>query len=200
MFVVGLLIGLLARDPALFNELHQGVVHCLHADAATPQAIIGHARKQKPDVVHFSCHAGFDSERPQHSGFELSGGYLTVQRIITELRLSETRLATLSACKTHRVALGGGEEHVGLVQSLMIAGAKSIVASLWSVPENSTRALFEHFYRAVAAGESSVTALQKAMQFVRQQPDWEHPYYWAAFQVSGLGKQRDIINQSDFLR
>ncbi len=160
-------------------------VTTLHADAATPQHVIKNVPGQ--DVIHFSCHGNFDPELPEQSGFVLSDGYLTVQRIITELRLSGVRLATLSACLTHRAALNAGEEHVGLVQAVMTAGAQSVVASLWKVPEDATRVLFEHFYRAVAAGEPPASALQKAMRHVRQQPGWEHPFYWAAFQVSGLG-------------
>ncbi len=157
----------------------------LYNQQATPEAVIKHAPQK--EVVHFSCHAGFERDHPTESGFELFEGYLTVQQIITQLRLKETRLATLSACQTHRASASAGDELTGLTQALMVAGAKSIVASLWSVDQDSTRALFEVFYQAIANGEAPTIALKQAMQHVRQQPGWEHPFYWAAFQVSGLG-------------
>ena len=117
----------------------------------------------------------------------LSGGWLTVQRIITELRLEQTRLVTLEASLTGRTALQRGDEYVGLLQAMLTTGAQAVVTSLWSVMEDaSTRALFETFYAELVAGRSPASAMQEAARYVRGCPGWEHPYYWAAFQVSGL--------------
>lgn len=162
----------------------------LYNQQATPEAVIEHAPQK--EVVHFSCHAGFDFDHPTESGFFLLGGYLTIQQIITQLRLKETRLATLSACLTHFTEAEGGDELTGLTQALMVAGAKSIVASLWLVDQDSTRALFDVFYQAIAKGEAATIALKQAMQHVRQQPKWEHPFFWALFQVSGLGYDLEV--------
>jgi CHAT domain-containing protein len=54
------------------------------------------------------------------------------------------------------------------------------------VDDAATRALFETFYTELVAGRSPASALQEAALSVRAQLGWEHPYYWAAFQVSGL--------------
>jgi hypothetical protein len=55
------------------------------------------------------------------------------------------------------------------------------------VDDASTKALFEAFYAAQARpGVSPAEALREAMAVVREQPGWWHPYYWAAFQASGL--------------
>jgi hypothetical protein len=156
----------------------------LHRDAATPDAVISHTRDQ--EVVHLGCHGKFDPENPEQSGLVLSGGWLTVQRIITELRLNRTRIATVGACLSGRVEVRRGEEHVGLLQAIMIAGARAVVASLWPVHDSATRALFEIFYAEIAAGDAPAGALADASSSVRSLPGWEHPYYWAAFQVSGL--------------
>jgi hypothetical protein len=75
-----------------------------------------------------------------------------VQRIITELRLEQTRLATLSACESGRVGVKEAEEHVGLLQAVMSAGAQAVVAGLWKVDAAATHALFEYFYDGVADG------------------------------------------------
>jgi CHAT domain-containing protein len=160
-----------------------GAVSLLKA-AATPDAVLELASDQ--DVVHFGCHGTFDREHPAQSGLLLAGGWLTIQRILTELRLHGARLATLGACLTGQLAVRQGEEHVGLVQSLLTASAQSVVAALWSVPDAATRALFEAFYQAIAAGRSPAAAMHEAAALVRAQPGWSHPYYWAAFPVSGL--------------
>lgn len=156
----------------------------LHRDGATPDAVVTHAPGQ--EVVHLGCHGWFDPRQPQQSGLMLAGGWLTVQRIITELRLGEARLATLGACLSGRAALRRGEEHVGLMQAVMTAGARAVVASLWPVDDAATRALFEAFYAGLAAGRSPAAAMQAAAGLVRARPGWGRPYYWAAFQVSGL--------------
>jgi CHAT domain-containing protein/tetratricopeptide (TPR) repeat protein len=161
----------------------------LHGNLATPEAVLSHARGQ--DVVHLGCHGWFDPDAPEQSGLMLSGGWLTVQRVITELRLDRTRLTTLSACVSGLMRIGRGEEHVGLLQGVMSAGARSVVASLWPVNDASTRALFEVFYAELRAGSSPAEALADAARLVRSRPGWEHPYYWAAFQANGLAHSKE---------
>jgi hypothetical protein len=156
----------------------------LYQEKATPDAILEHARDQ--DVVHLGCHGWFDPEQPEQSGLMLAGGWLTVQRIITELRLERTHVATFGACLSGRVALKRGDEHIGLLQAMLTTGVQSVVTSLWSVDDAATRTLFEAFYADLAVGHSPASAMQKAAGMIRDRSDWEHPYYWAAFQVSGL--------------
>jgi CHAT domain-containing protein len=116
----------------------------------------------------------------------LAGGWLTVQRIIIELHLEQAQVATLGACLSGRVALQRGDEHVGLLQATLTTGAKAVVSSLWPVDDAATRVLFETFYAELVTGHSPASAMQEAARRVRERPGWEHPYYWAAFQVSGL--------------
>ena len=156
----------------------------LYQEEATPEAVLVQSHDQ--DVVHFGCHGWFDVEQPDQSGLMLAGGWLTVQRIITELRLERVQLATLGACLSGRAALKGGDEHVGLLQAMLTTGVKAVVASLWPVDDAATRAMFETFYAELAAGRSPAKAMQEAARFVRVQPGWAHPFYWAAFQVSGM--------------
>ena len=158
----------------------------LYEDDATPDRVVNQVRKENYKTIHLGCHGRFDSEHPQQSGLMLADGWLTVQRIITELDLGKTNLVTLGACVSGQVAIRKGEEHVGLLQAMMTAGASTIIASLWPVSDVATRALFEAFYTQVATAHSPEEALHKATQLVREQPGWSHPYYWAAFTVNGL--------------
>ena len=57
------------------------------------------------------------------------------------------------------------------------------LASLWSVDSNATAELMTEFYSSLGAGLSPERALWKAQQLVRQHSGWDHPYYWAAFQL-----------------
>lgn len=55
----------------------------------------------------------------------------------------------------------------------------------------STRSLFEAFYARIEAGHSPAVALADTAREIRSSPGWQHPYYWAAFQVSGLAHGTD---------
>jgi len=156
----------------------------LYDTAATPSAVLAHTNGQA--VTHFSCHGMFEVSLPEQSGLALHQEKLTIQQIITQLRLRGTHLATLSACETSRTALRTGEEPVSLGQAMLLAGAEQVVASLWSVDDQSTRILFEQFYGALLEGVSPTLALRQAMNYVRA--EWPHFFYWGAFQLSGLVK------------
>jgi len=156
----------------------------LYQEKATPEAVLAQGRDQ--DVIHFGCHGWFDPEHPEQSGLMLAGGWLTVQRIISELHLEQARVATLAACLSGFASLQSGDELIGLLQAILSTGVQTVVASLWTADDAATRVLFETFYAHLVAGQTPAKALQEAARSVRAHPGWEHPYYWAAFQVSGL--------------
>lgn len=117
---------------------------------------------------------------------------LSVQQVLTEMQLHQTRLVSLGACVSACLQIVDGEEHVGLPWALLTARAQAVVGSLWPVHAGATVFLFNIFYQQVAAGRSPAAALQAAMHALRQQPEWAPPYYWAAFQVIGLALEGDI--------
>jgi CHAT domain-containing protein len=156
----------------------------LYEENATPDAVI----KQCTDrnILHLGCHGAFDQEHPEQSGLMLAGGWLTVRRILTEMQLDGVQICTLGACVSGLAHVAEGDEPIGLAHAMLVAGSQSVVASQWNVQDAATRALFETFYAGIAAGSTPADALYEATRVVRQSPQWQHPYYWAAFQVMGL--------------
>ena len=67
--------------------------------------------------------------------------------------------------------------------------APQAIVSLWKIDHEATRALMEKFYELwnpkEGEGARTATALRKAQEFVREQEKWEHPFYWAGWQVWG---------------
>lgn len=95
---------------------------------------------------------------------------LTVAEMHEALRLSRTRLVTLSACETGLTEVGRGlaDEYIGLPGVLLEAGARAVVASLWAVDDLATALLMGQFCRVWDRGAVPVAeALQAAQKWLR---------------------------------
>ncbi len=101
------------------------------------------------------------------------------------LDLQGTQLAVLSACNTGVGELRTGDGVQGLRRALAIAGAQTVVMSLWSVDDLATQALMAAFYSHWKAGRSRAEALRLAQQSVRSEEKWRHPFFWAGFVLAG---------------
>jgi CHAT domain-containing protein len=100
----------------------------------------------------------------------------------------------LSACETARGPLGRGEGLVGLVSAFLQAGARSVLATQWSIDE-STAELMASFYKAMTAGEdmagslrqAKLNILKKRLRFAGTEVSMAHPFFWAPFVLIGSG-------------
>jgi CHAT domain-containing protein len=99
------------------------------------------------------------------------------------MNLAGTDLVVLSACNTGLGRIQDGEGVFGLKRAFILAGARTLVVSLWPVPDQETKDLMVAFYQGLLAGKPKVRALADAKQSVAMlKPD---PYYWAAFVLVG---------------
>lgn len=105
---------------------------------------------------------------------------------INALNLS-TPMVVLSSCETAGGQLQRGEGIMSLSRSFLQAGASSVVHSLWPVEDAKSRELMLGFYKEIKKGRSKRWALtQVKKQYLKEQPPfYTHPYYWAAFQITG---------------
>lgn len=109
-------------------------------------------------------------------------GLLTAADLAT-MDLSGTELVVLSACDTGRGQVAVGQGVYGLRRSVGIAGAQTLVMSLWQVPDRETQELMEDFYGRLKRGEPRGPAFRAAQLAMRaRKPD---PYYWGAFICQG---------------
>jgi CHAT domain-containing protein len=92
-------------------------------------------------------------------------------------------LVVLSACETGLGELRTGEGVFGRQRAFILAGARTLVMSLWSVPDEATRELMEDFYGRLLAGEPRADALHAAQQALRRK--YPEPFFWGAFVCLG---------------
>ncbi len=111
---------------------------------------------------------------------------------VTSLDLRGTELVVLSACQTALGDVHRGEGVSGLRQAFQLAGARSVVATLWSIPDAETVDVTGGMFNELAAGRSDADALARAQRSViaqrRKEHGGAHPLYWAAFCVTRTGK------------
>lgn len=96
-------------------------------------------------------------------------------------------LAVLSACDTATGPIEGEEGISTLANSFLLAGAKSVVSTLWSADDSSSLFVMQQFYSRVAAGENTARALTDAKREMLKTfgRSAALPYYWAGFKYEG---------------
>jgi CHAT domain-containing protein len=122
------------------------------------------------------------------AGDDAEDGILTAEEI-TALDLRGLEIAALSACDTGLGKVATGEGVFGLRRALEIAGARTILMSLWAVPDEAGRDWMTRFYELKLAGESVQRASQRTslerLEQLRQEGKSTHPYMWAGFVAAG---------------
>ncbi|QRO02610.1 CHAT domain-containing protein [Archangium violaceum] len=194
-----LFLGPEATKERLLHLATPGVLHvATHGffldDAPVPEGsrAVGHfgalgdpARALAPDPLLRSglVLAGARAPAPEGSAKTPSEGALVTALELAGLNLWGTELVVLSACDTGRGDVKPGQGVYGLRRAFVVAGAETVVMSLWKVKDDTTRQLMEGYYRNLLAGQGRAVALREAMRALRQtQP---HPHDWAPFIVLG---------------
>jgi CHAT domain-containing protein/tetratricopeptide (TPR) repeat protein len=181
-----------AREAEVIAQLYGG--NPVTGDQATEAEV--RKRIEKADVIHLATHGALETALPMSSGIMLTppanqpaigetdnDGVLQAWEIFSQLKL-RAELVVLSACDTARGEVVKGEGVVGLARALEYAGARSIVATQWSVASGqSTTQLMQEFHKDLRRGEAKDEALKDAMATVRK--EHPHPFYWAPFILLG---------------
>ena len=138
-------------------------------------------------VVHLATHGQFSSNAEQT--FILSWNDKIKVKEFEELlrsteqgRRNRIELLVLSACQT---AVGDKRATLGLAGVAVRSGARSTLATLWSVQDQSTAKLMTEFYQQLSKGIGKAEALVNAQKYMMKQPKYEHPFYWAPFILVG---------------
>jgi CHAT domain-containing protein len=143
-------------------------------------------------VFHFAGHAVSDPERPELSFLALSPESVDAQSAwrvseIRKLRLSNVRVAVLSACSSQNARPTRTGPLGGLADAFVEAGAASVITTLWQVDDDTAVDVAEMIHRGIAAGLTPAASLRRAQLAAinSDQPRLRAPNAWANFIYSG---------------
>ncbi|MBD2136624.1 CHAT domain-containing protein [Anabaena sp. FACHB-1237] len=139
-------------------------------------------------IVHLATHGEFSSSAD--NTFILTwDNRLKVKELGELLQIRDQdsntpiELLVLSACQT---AKGDKRAPLGLAGVAIRSGARSTIASLWSVDDNSTSQFMQEFYKQLSSGKiTKAEAVRQAQTKILENPEFQNAYYWAAFVLVG---------------
>jgi CHAT domain-containing protein len=187
-----------------------GIATLFQKKAWQPEILTAHKASEEsikaldnPAVLHLATHGFFIPPAPDatmnlhlesilQSGIVLANalnplpnhddGILTAYEAM-QLKLDSTELVVLSACETGLGSIETGEGVYGLQRTLKVAGAQTIMMSLWKVDDTATQELMNLFYKKWLTGKPKREAFRFAQQALKKK--YPQPYYWGAFVMTG---------------
>lgn len=145
-------------------------------------------------IIHIATHAQFGILPEDTLLVAGNNQKLTISELEKVLRevsdgVNSIELLSLTACQT---AVGDERATLGLAGIALQVGVRSALASLWSLPDESTSVLVKEFYQNLRSGQSKAEALQQAqiklLQAKKQEDindQYDNPGYWAPFIMIG---------------
>ena len=155
-----------ALDPLPAVPLELDYIHSLWSGSEflnenfTRQNLIAQQAQSPSEIIHLATHAEFNGGSIEDSFIQLWNNPLRLSDL-SELgwEQSAVDLLVLSACRT---AVGSPEAELGFAGLALASGARSAMASLWSVDDVGTLALMSEFYRQLGTVPTKAEALRAA--------------------------------------
>jgi CHAT domain-containing protein len=164
--------------------------HALFNQTFTKTNLENKIKERTYSIVHMATHGKFSS-KIEETYILTWNQLLKVRDLDNLLRINESKksspieLLVLSACET---ATGDKRAALGLAGIAVRAGARSTLATLWSIDDESTAELMSEFYRELVNTKvTKAEALQLAQKalWTHKNQDWKRPYFWASYVLIG---------------
>lgn len=152
------------------------------------QVLIDTITKNPYRIIHMATHGEFSAD-PSQTFLLTYDGKLSLDQFGSLIKLGKfsdkpVELLTLSACNT---AVGDVRAAFGLAGIALDSGARSAIATLWSIHDEATMLVMTDFYRQFQSRPeiNKAQALQAAQLNLLNQPQYKHPAYWSPFLFIG---------------
>jgi CHAT domain-containing protein len=156
-------------------------------------------------IIHLAVHGVADEANPDHAALILlpnsaagDDGFLQASEVV--MLKFNADVVVLSACDTAVGPIQGQEGVSNLSKAFLLAGAHSVVSTLWSVDDNSSLPLMQDFYNHLAVHGSTADALTIAKRKMLQKYGKATvPFYWAEFIFEGVPESAIAIHKNEKL-
>ncbi len=180
----------------LLKQLYGNRVTVLVGKDCTEGKLVNAIQNQRrSSFLHIGAHGNFYPVHAMDSAIWLSsedGSRRSQQewnaKAMATVAMRTVDLVTLSSCETGLTDPVVPRDVFGIERALFFAGAKTIVAPLWSVHDRATAEFMRTFHTAYQRDLPAVMALQHAQRALMQTPSYQHPFYWAAFVLTGAAR------------
>ena len=136
--------------------------------------------------VLLSTHGILNAREPRSSYLALEDGKKLTAQEIANLDLRGVSVVTLSACETGLAGNNPGADLMSLGEYVSLAGASSVLASLWKVDDFQTAHLMREFFTNLKKDSNNKSAaLQRAQVALATHPESTHPFFWSPFVLYG---------------
>jgi CHAT domain-containing protein/Tfp pilus assembly protein PilF len=138
---------------------------------------------------HLAMHLMSDSSNSRYSYMLFDERNETGKLYNYEISLARIKspMVVLSSCNSGTGTMNSGEGLMSLARSFVLAGASSVVKTMWNVNDESSSEIISEFYNHLSKGKKKDDALRlsKLEYLKKATPAFKHPYYWAAYEVLG---------------
>ncbi len=167
-----------AREEEIKNIRNPQILHLATHGFFVPPS----GEQSQPDYLEAMLQSGIILASANRPTTNQEDGILTAYESMN-LDLDSTQLVVLSACETGLGTIEAGEGVYGLQRTLKVAGARTILMSLWKVDDLATQQLMLLFYQRWLKGTPMRSAFRGAQQELRKK--YPQPYYWGGFVMTG---------------
>jgi len=176
-----------AAETAIRNPENEELTGLGATETSLKQAL-----KQQFGYIHLAVHA-FSSTNPEHASLVVlsdpsrgEDGFVQAPEIV-QMRIP-AKLVVLSACETQIGPIQGEEGVSALSTAFLLAGARTVVSTLWSVDDQAALVLMKLFYKHLGNGEPPADSIARAKrELLLTYGSKSAPVYWAGFVVQGSG-------------
>lgn len=139
-------------------------------------------------AIHISTHSYFDQNNPDIVGLSFSNVNSQNEQIpafVTQADIRahnfDNQLVFLNGCDS---ALGEDNTIVGyqsMSSAFLDSGAQQVIGTLWPISDKASALFVDYFYQSLSITKQPAVALQEAVQQMKRNPRYRHPFYWAAY-------------------
>lgn len=183
-----------SKEAEIITKLFTKTTRCLVKKPFNIQVINKLAKDA--DIVHLATHGHLDSTNIENSylisGKTQDNNFPIEKKLflkdIYNLNLNKSKLVILSGCDTGKIGNLQGEpdDIVGsLATAFRVAGADSLLASLWKAHDEATKIIMQNFYQNIKLGINKAEALRIAQLKLKEIPKYSHPLFWSLFSLIG---------------